>query len=153
MNRIKLLKLAATLGAVLFVAGWAAGQTPSQSADPQPAQKPSAEQQKQLDHLKQLEDQLRKDREAVHAAITQHGWDSDQTDAARDQLFRDRQEYRKTRRSLRAAGLDVPPPAGLAWRVRPGGERVYGLRGRARWHQVGRGRSWAGWCGRRGYGW
>ncbi len=153
MKRIHSFGLAATLGTVLLVTGWAGAQTPSPSADPQPAQKPSAEQQKQLDHLKQLEEQLRKDRETVHAAITQHGWDSDQTDAARDRLFRDRQEYRQTRRSLRAAGVAVPPSAGTAWRARPDGGRGYGLRGRARWHRVGRGRSWPGWCGCRGYGW
>jgi hypothetical protein len=146
MNRIRPLTLAATLGTVLLVASWAAGQTPSQSADPQPAQKLSAEQQKQLDHLKQLEEQLRKDREALHAAITQHSWDSDQTDAATDQLFRDRQEYRQTRRSLRTAGVAVPPSTGMAWRARPDTGRGYGLRrGRARWNHLGRGRSWPGW--------
>ena len=112
MNRIHSLGLAATLGALL-VAGSAVPQTAAQSADPQAAPKLSAEQQKQLEHLKQLEEQLRKDREAVHSAIAQNGWDSDQTDAARNQLFRDRQEYRQARRSLRAAGVDVPPPAGL----------------------------------------
>jgi hypothetical protein len=87
----------------------------------------------------------------VHAAITQHGWDSDQTDAARNQLFSDRQEYRKIRRSLRAAGVAVPPSAGMAWRARPDRGRGYGLRARARWHRVGRGRSWPGWRACRGW--
>lgn len=113
MNRIHSIGLAVTLGALLLVAGPAGAQTAAQPTDPQPAQKLSTEQQKQLDHLKQLEEQLMKDREAVHAAVTQYGWDSEQTDAARERLFRDRQEYRKLRRSLRAAGVDVPPPAGL----------------------------------------
>jgi hypothetical protein len=113
MNRIHSLGLAATLGTVLLVAGSAVAQTAAQPADPQAAPKLSAELQKQLEHLTQLEEQLRKDREAVHSAITQNGWDSDQTDAARNQLFRDRQEYRQTRRSLRAAGVDVPRAAGL----------------------------------------
>lgn len=153
MNRIHSYGLAATLGAVLLVTGWAAGQTAAQRADPQPTKKASAEQQKQLDRLKQLEAQLTKDREAVHAAITQHGWDSDQTDAARGQLFRDRQEYRQTRRSLRTAGVAVPPSAGMAWQAGPGRGRGYGLRGRAPWRHVGRGRCWSGWCGCRGYGW
>jgi hypothetical protein len=113
MNRIHSLGLAATLGTALLVAGSAIAQTAAQPSDPQPAQRLTAEQQTQLDHLRQLEAQLRKDRATVHAAIVQYGWDSDQTDAARAQLLRNRQEYRQVRRSLRFAGVDVPPPAGL----------------------------------------
>jgi hypothetical protein len=97
----------------------AAAQTPS--GNPQAAQQVTAEQQKQLDQLKQLEEQLQKDRDAVHAAITQYGWESDQTDAAQEQLFRDRAEYRKLRRSLRSAGVAVSPPVGMGQRAFRGG--------------------------------
>ena len=75
------------------------------------------EQQKQLDQLKQMEARLQKDRDALHQAITQHGWDSDQVDAAQEQLSQDRTEYRKLRRSLQQAGVAVPPPTGFG----PGG--------------------------------
>ena len=104
---------AAALGTALLITGWALSSARGQSRDPQSAPKLSAEQQKQLDQLQQLERQLQKDREAVHAAITDFGWDSDQVDEAQEQLFRDREEYRKLRRSLRSAGVPVPPPAGF----------------------------------------
>jgi hypothetical protein len=113
-------KLTALLGGAMLVALTVAAAQ-SSSANPQAAPQATAEQQKQLDQLNQLQEQLQKDRDAVHAAITQYGWDSDQTDAAREQLFRDRAEHRKLRRSLRSAGVAVPPPAGMGQRAfRPG---------------------------------
>ena len=113
MNRIRLLSVVATIATVLLLAGWTAAGNPAQSdATQTPAQATTA-QQKQLDRLKQLEDQLQKDRAAVHEAIDKHGWDSDQTDAAQEQLFRDRAEYRQLRRALRAAGVAVPAPKGM----------------------------------------
>jgi hypothetical protein len=84
-----------------------------QPADPQATPNLTPEQQKQLDQLKQLEDQLQKDREALHSAIAQFGWDSEQVDMAQEKLLRDRAEYRKLRRSLRAAGVAVPSPSGI----------------------------------------
>jgi predicted phage gp36 major capsid-like protein len=116
-------KLIAILGVTMLVALTVAAAQ-SSSANPQAAPQVTAEQQKQLDQLSQLQEQLQKDRDAVHAAITQYGWDSDQTDAAQDQLSRDRADYRKQRRSLRSAGVAVPPPAGMgqrAFRSGPGG--------------------------------
>jgi hypothetical protein len=109
-------KLTAILGATMLVA-LAVAAAQSSSANPQAAPQVSAGQQKQLDQLNQLQQQLQKDRDAVHAAITQYGWDSEQTDAARDQLFRDRADYRKLRRSLRSTGVAVPPPSGMGQRA------------------------------------
>jgi hypothetical protein len=63
--------------------------------------------------LNQLDEQLQKDRHTLHQAITQRGWDSEQVDVAQENLFRDREEYRKLRRSLRAAGVAVPPISGF----------------------------------------
>ncbi|MBZ5516000.1 MAG: hypothetical protein LAN62_14360 [Acidobacteriia bacterium] len=123
MNLKKSYAATAVLVGVALFATWALSRAQSEPAEPQASPKVSAEQQKQLDQLKQLEDQLQKDRDAVHAAITQYGWDSDQTDAARDQLFRDREGYRKLRRSLRGAGVAVPSPAGIGMRA---GTRGYG---------------------------
>ncbi len=153
MKRTNSLKLAGTLGLAVLIAVWATPAAVGQSADPQPAPQVTAEQQKQLDQLKQLEERLRKDRDAMHAAITEYGWDSDQTDQAREQLFQDRQEYRKLRRSLRPQGVAVPPPTGLrqrGFRARPGARN---------WR--GRGYGWYGGPGGRGrrccpccrYGW
>jgi hypothetical protein len=71
----------------------------------------SAEQQKNLEHLKQLSEQLLNDRDAVHSAVTQYGWDSDQVDAAQQRLLQDRQEYRSLRRSLQSAGVEIPANA------------------------------------------
>jgi len=99
-----------------------------QSAGSQTAPTVTPEQQKQLDQLKQLEAQLQKDRDAMHQAITQFGWDSEQTDAAQDQLVRDRMEYRKLRRSLRSTGVPVPPPAGMGAGM--GGSRPGPMAGR-----------------------
>jgi len=69
-------------------------------------------QQQQLGRLKGLETQLFTDREALHQAAAQSGCDSDQVDLAQEQLFKDREEYRKLRRTLRAEGVAVPPPYG-----------------------------------------
>jgi hypothetical protein len=111
MKRTSTLILVAALGVALLMVSRTAPEAWGQSADPQSVPQLSAEQ--QLDQLKLLEQQLQKDRAAVHAAIAQAGWDSDQVDAARGQLFRDRTEYRKLRRSLRAAGVPLPTPAGM----------------------------------------
>jgi hypothetical protein len=120
MNRRFPWKLTTLLGGAMLVALTVAAAQ-SSSANPPAAPQVTAEQQKQLDQLNQLQEQLPKDRDAVHAAITQYGWDSDQTDAAQEQLFRDRAEHRKLRRSLRSAGVAVPPPAGMGQRAfRPG---------------------------------
>ncbi len=116
MNKRFSRKLTALLGGAMLVTLTVAAAQ-SSSANPPAAPQVSAEQQNQLDQLNQLEEQLQKDRDAVHAAITQYGWDSDQTDAARERLFRDRAEYRKVRRSLRYAGVAVPPPAGVGQRA------------------------------------
>lgn len=107
---------------------WAGGQ----AAAPQAGAQPTADQQKQLDQLKQLDEQLQKDRDALHQAITQHGWDSDQVDSAQENLFRDREQYRKLRRSLRAAGVAVPEPSGFGPGMGgpgPGGRRGQGRAG------------------------
>ena len=85
----------------------------AQSTGPQTAPKLTAEQQKQRDRLNQLDEQLKKDRDSLHQAISQYGWDSEQVDAAQENLFRDREEYRKLRRSLRAAGVAVPRVSGF----------------------------------------
>lgn len=113
MNYMKRLtpNFAVLLGGVLL--GIAVVWASAQSSAPQTTSKVTADQQKQLDQLKQLDEQLQKDRDALHQAITQHGWDSDQVDAAQENLFRNREEYRKLRRSLRAAGVAVPPPSGF----------------------------------------
>ncbi len=121
-------KIAAWAVAVMLVVGLGISIAFAQSSDPQaPAPQATAEQQKQLDQLKQLEDQLVKDRTALHDAIAKYGWDSDQTDAATDQLSRDRTQYRQLRRALRQAGVAVPPPAGFGPQagrgMGPGGPR------------------------------
>lgn len=128
-------KLTALLGGAMLVALTVAAAQ-SSSANPPAAPQVTAEQQKQLD---QLQEQLQKDRDAVHAAITQYGWDSNQTDAAREQLFRDRAEYRKVRRSLRFAGVAVAPPAGMGQRAfRRGPGRNYAGCGAGHMRQQGR---------------
>ena len=71
----------------------------------------TAEQQKQLNHLQQLDEQIQRDRDAVRSAVTQYSWDSDEADAAQQRLFQDRQQYRQLRRSLQQAGVSVPPDA------------------------------------------
>jgi hypothetical protein len=71
----------------------------------------TAEQQKQLDRLNELNEQLQKDRAAVDAAISAHGWDSNDADAAQQRLLQDRQQYRTLRQSLVKAGLVLPSDA------------------------------------------
>ena len=104
--------LAVALVGVLALVGLAAAQSADPSPDLQNAPQITAEQQTQLDNLKGLEQQLQKDREAVHSAISQYSRDSDKTDAAMQQLFNTRMHYRQLRRSLRQAGVPVPPLAG-----------------------------------------
>lgn len=71
----------------------------------------TADQQKQLNRLQQLNEQMQKDREAVRSAVAKYGGDSDEADAAQQRLLQDRQEYRGLRRSLQQAGVSVPPDA------------------------------------------
>jgi len=108
-------RLIPKLGPILGVAllGVAAVWASAQSAAPPATPKPTGERQRQLDRLNQLDDQLQKDRDTLHQAITQYGWDSEQVDAAQENLFREREEYRKLRRSLRAAGVDIPATSGF----------------------------------------
>jgi hypothetical protein len=102
--RYKVLTRAAIMLAVLTVSLGLTAQTYSQA----PQSPTSANQQAQLDRLKQLEGQLQGDRDAVHEAIGRYGFESDQAAAARTQLVRDRTEYRQLRRGLVAAGVVVP---------------------------------------------
>ncbi|HMD99947.1 MAG TPA: hypothetical protein VKM93_21790 [Terriglobia bacterium] len=103
MKRSDIAKLAPAVILSLILGGlitaWASGK---------PAPPATAEQHQQLARLKELEEQLPKD----HQAAAQSGWDSDQADVAQEQLFRDREKYRKLRRALGAAGVAVPPPHG-----------------------------------------
>lgn len=69
--------------------------------------KPGAEQ-KQVEHLQQLEQQLRADQDSLGTTASQYGWGSDEADAALEQLLRDRKEYRRVARSLRSAGTTWP---------------------------------------------
>ena len=114
MNRTRFLALATTLALALILASFTGGRTWAQAQGSQVSPQATADQQKQLDQLDQLEVQLEKDRTALHEAIAKYGWDSDQTDSAQDQLLRDRQLYRKLRRSLRQAGVTVPAGQGFA---------------------------------------
>lgn len=95
----------AMLATLCFAISSARPQTPSGSSV-------TIEQQRQLDRLNQLSEQLRKDRDAVDAAAGTYGWDSNEADAAQQRLFQDRQQYRSLRRSLEVAGVSVPPDAG-----------------------------------------
>ena len=113
MTRTKYVSLLMVAAAVLLLAGWRITNMLAQSSSPQASATVTAEQQKQLDQLKELESQLQKDRAAVHDAIGKYGWDSDQTDVAQEQLVRDRAQYRQLRRSLRQAGVAVPAPQGF----------------------------------------
>jgi Tfp pilus assembly protein PilO len=67
----------------------------------------TAEQQKQLDRLTQLREQLQKDRDAVNSAIRQQGQDSNEAYTAQQRLLEDRREYRSLRQSLQQAGVSV----------------------------------------------
>ena len=95
------------LGTILLGAAvvWAGAQ----SSLPQAVGQTPADQEKQLDHLKQLGERLQNDRNAWEQAVDQHGWDSDEADRAEEVLVRDRTEYRKLRRSLQSVGVDLPP--------------------------------------------
>ena len=128
----------------ILVLGTAAVLASARWAAPQAGAQLTIDQQKQLDRLKQLDEQLQKDRDAVHQAITQHGWDSDQVDAAHEQLSQDRTEYRKLRRSLQQAGVAVPPPTGFG----PGGMGAGKGMGPGRGMRSGRGDC----CGRGHHG-
>lgn len=151
MKRTHLITLAAAMGMTLLLAAWTVPKAVGQSPDPQAAPEVTAEQQKQLDQLKALEGQMQQERDAVHASINEFGWDSDQTDAAREKLFQTRSQYRSMRRSLRSQGVAVPPPAGMGqrgFRSGPGqGNWDAPRRGGCR----GRHHHWRGNC--RGCGW
>lgn len=112
------------LGAVIFaIAGITGVPARTQTMTPEAGTTVSQDQQKQLDQLKVLSEQLQKDRDAVHSAVTQYGWDSDQVDEAQQRLFKNRQEYRDLRRSLRAAGVGLPADAPGAAAGGPSGRR------------------------------
>jgi hypothetical protein len=102
--------LTLTCGVMLAISGVTLTRARAQTKTPQTSA-PSAEQQKQLDQLKKLNEQLQKDEDAVRSATDRYGWDSNEADAAQQQFFRDRQQYRSLRRSLEAAGLDIPSDA------------------------------------------
>jgi hypothetical protein len=115
---------------LVVFAGWAVPQPGSQAAGSNDQPTLTADQQNQLDQLRQLDEQLQKDRAAVHAAIGKYGFDSDQVDTARGQLIRDRTQYRQLRRSLVATGVAVPRASGMrAGRFMARPERM-GMRGR-----------------------
>lgn len=98
--------------AAFVIAAGSLDSAGAQTNAPQTKSTISATQQKNLDHLKQLSEQLQKDRDAVDAAVNQDGWDGDEADAAQQRLIQDRQEYRSLRRSLQAAGVAIPTDAG-----------------------------------------
>ncbi len=128
--RSKIWMSAAIILGLLVFAGWALPQTGSQAAGSTDQAAVTAEQQKQVAQLGQLDEQLQKDRAAVHEAIGKYGFESDQVDAAREQLIRDRSQYRQMRRSLVAAGVAVPRASGVRtsrFMARPG---RMGMRGR-----------------------
>jgi Spy/CpxP family protein refolding chaperone len=114
--RNKILMNATIILGLLVFAGWVGPQARSQTTGSQSETRVTADQQNQLDQLKQLKDQLQNDRSAVHDAIGKYGFDSDQVDAAREQLVRDRTLYRHLRRSLVAAGVAAPSPSGARLR-------------------------------------
>lgn len=147
MNRNRHWIIYAVLVVAFILAGWVVTRTWAQSADTQSTSSITAEQQNQPGQLNQLDQQLQKNRTAVHDAIAKYGWDSDQVDEARGQLFKDRQEYRKLRRSLRQAGVAVPAAGGFGACPNcpgPGGRRM---------GRMGRGGTGGGpgRCGRRAY--
>ena len=113
--RHRILISSVIIAGMIIFAGWAGPQAGGQTTDTQAAPQMTAQQQKQLDHLRQMGNQLQKDRAAVHEAIGKFGFDSNQVDAAREQLVRDRTEYRQLRRSLVAAGVAVPAASGMGF--------------------------------------
>jgi DNA repair exonuclease SbcCD ATPase subunit len=133
--------------AILFLAGC---MVPDAFAQQPAARKLSLtpEQQKQLDRLEQLEDQLEDDRAALEDAIVRFGWDSDEADEAENRLSQNRMEYRKLRRALRQAGGAIPSSAGLA----PAGMSDRPWTGTPRWgrgqcHHCGQGYRHCHHCG------
>jgi hypothetical protein len=154
MKRTHSITLAAAMGTALLLAAWTAPKAVGQSSDPPTAPQATIEQQNRLDQLKALEGQMQQERDAVHAAISEFGWDSDQTDAARGKLFQTRSQYRSLRRSLRSQGLVVPPPAGIGqrgFRSGPRGGNWDAPRRGGRGGCRGRHPHWRGHC--RGCGW
>jgi hypothetical protein len=156
MRYSKSLMVTTCLVSILLLAAWAVPEAVGQSPDPQAAPQVSAQQQEQIDQLKALEDQMQKDRDAVHAAINKFGWDSDQTDAAQEKLFQTRTQYRSLRRSLRSQGVTVPPPTGLSaggcgFRNAPGARSWLGPRRGGPGMLRGRRHHWRGHCC--GFGW
>ena len=154
MKRTHSITLAAALATALLVAGWAVPKAVGQSPEPQAAPPATADQQNQLNQLEALEGQMQKERDAMHAAINEFGWDSNQTEAAQEKLFQTRSEYRSLRRSLRSQGMAVAPPAGMGQRGFRSGP------GRGNWDAPRRGgrggcrglqHHWRGHC--RGCGW
>lgn len=97
--------------ALLFASGLTMNRVQAQTKPSETNSAVTADQQKQLNHLRQLSDQLQKDRDAVDAVAGEYGWDSNEADAAQQRLFQDRQEYRSLRHSLQAAGVSIPSAA------------------------------------------
>ena len=99
---------------VLFSANPITTPTNAQTRKPESSGTLTADQQKQLDRLQQLNEQMQRDRDAARSAVSQYGGDSDEADSAQQRLLQDRQEYRSLRRSLQQAGVSVPPDATTA---------------------------------------
>ena len=78
----------------------------AQTNKPQAKSTAPAEQQKNLDHLKQLSEQLQKDRDAVDAVVNQHGWDSDEVDSAKQRLTQNRHAYRSRCKAMQFVEFD-----------------------------------------------
>jgi len=95
---------------IVMLAIWTLGPNAAsaQTKTPQSGTAVTAEQQKQLDRLTQLREQLRKDEDSVDFAVHQYGWDSNEADAAQQRLLEDRREYRSLRESLQAGGVNIP---------------------------------------------
>jgi len=123
MKRSDIGKLAPAVILSLILGGlitaWAWGK-PAPQAVGRESRQVTTGQQQQLGRLKELEEQLPKDRQALHQAAAQSGWDSGQADIAQEHLFRDREEYRRLRRTLRAEGVAVPPPYGAGTDIKGG---------------------------------
>ena len=111
MIRRKYFSPAMILAGILLQAGWLAVGAASQSVRTHASTQPTVDQQKQLDELRQLDGQLQKDRDALYDVVDKYGWDSDEADAAQEQLIRDRAQYRRLRGSLEAAGVTIPLPS------------------------------------------
>jgi hypothetical protein len=112
MARKILIYVIVILGTLIF-GGWAMPEAAGRAAGSPAPSNVTAEQQKMPDQLSVLRDQLRKDRAAVHDAIGKFGFKTSQADAARDQLIRDRAQYRQLRRSMATPGLASPAARGM----------------------------------------